>query len=154
MTRLKRRLTTPVAALAALLLAAGSLQAAGESWMDNFKEAQELAKKHNQLILADFTGSDWCGWCIRLDKEVFSKPEFQEYVKDKFVLVELDFPRQKKQEPAIEKQNKELAEKYGVRGFPTVLVLKPDGEVVEQLGYMEGGPKAFIKALEKAKDKA
>lgn len=148
-------LTVGLCALVAAVLISGvPVQAGGDMWTDNFEKAKAEAKKGNQLILADFTGSDWCGWCIKLDEEVFSKKEFKDYVKDKFVLLELDFPRQKKIPADIKAQNEKLAKEYGIRGFPTVLVLDADGKVVEQLGYMPGGPSAFIKALEAAKAKA
>lgn len=147
-------MTIGLCALAVAVLISGSpALAAGDMWIDNFEQAKAEAKKENKLILADFTGSDWCGWCIKLDEEVFSKKEFKDYVKDKFVLLELDFPRQKKIPAAIKEQNDKLAKEYGVRGFPTVLVLDADGKVVEQLGYMPGGPSAFIKALEAAEAK-
>lgn len=148
-------LTTGIFALMlAVTLSAGQAVAEGDMWIDNFEKAKTEAAKENKLILADFTGSDWCGWCIKLNEEVFSKQEFQNYVKDKFVLLELDFPRQKKQDAAIKKQNEELVQKYGVRGFPTVLVLDAKGDVVEKLGYMPGGPDAFIKELEKTQGKS
>lgn len=150
-----KNLTVGLCALAVAILLSGlPATAAGDMWTDNFDEAKAEAKKNNQLILVDFTGSDWCGWCIKLDEEVFSKKEFKDYVKDKFVLLELDFPRQKKIPAKIKAQNEELRQKYGVRGFPTVLVLDAEGKVVDKLGYMPGGPSAFIKALEAAKAKA
>ncbi len=119
------------------------------SWETDLKKAQTEAKTSNKLMLLDFTGSDWCGWCIRLDREVFSKPEFKEYAAKNLVLVELDFPRMKSQADSLKRQNEELASKYGIEGFPTIIVLNGEGRKVGQLGYMEGGASAFIAELEK-----
>ena len=97
-------------------------------WLDDFEAAKKLAAAENKLLFVDFTGSDWCGWCIRLEKEVLSKKEFLNGVKDKFVLVFLDSPQNKKLiSPATAKQNAELVERYGIRGFPTVLILDAEG---------------------------
>src|SRR5436189_5131189 len=100
-------------------------------------------------MLLDFTGSYWCGWCILLDREVFSKPQFKEYASKNLVLVELDFPKTKPVSEAIRRQNMRLAQQYQVQGFPTIVVLNGDGQVVGAFGYMQGGPDAFIAALEK-----
>src|SRR5438552_8664875 len=92
------------------------------TWTTDYKKAQEQAKASHKLLLVDFTGSDWCGWCIRLNAEVFSKPEFQNYATKNLVLVEVDFPRGKSQSTEVRKQNQELAEQYQVQGFPTIIV--------------------------------
>jgi thioredoxin-related protein len=131
------------------LLAACSVRADSANWETNYKKAQAEAKQSNKLLLLDFTGSDWCGWCIKLNKEVFSKPEFQDYAKKNLVLVEVDFPRWKSLSPEVQKQNRELAMQYQIEGFPTVVVLNGDGKPVGVLGYMQGGPEAFIAELEK-----
>jgi protein disulfide-isomerase len=123
--------------------------AAKNGWLTNFAQAQDEAKTRQKLLLMDFTGSDWCGWCIMLDKEVFSKPEFQEYAAKNLVLLELDFPRQKAQPPETAAQNQRLATQYRIQGFPTVVVLDSNGKPVGALGYMKGGPQAFIAELEK-----
>jgi thioredoxin-related protein len=119
------------------------------NWLTNYDTAQTKAKSDNKLMLLDFTGSDWCGWCKRLKAEVFSKPQFQDYAAKNLVLVELDFPRAKPQSDEVKKQNMQLASRYQIEGFPTVIVLNSDGKKVGELGYMEGGPDAFIAALEK-----
>ncbi len=106
-------------------------------------------RPNNKLVLLDFTGSDWCGWCIKLDREVFSKPEFKDYATKNLVLVTIDFPRAKAQAGSLKKQNEELASQYGIQGFPTIVVLNGAGKKVGELGYMEGGPSAFIAELEK-----
>jgi thioredoxin-related protein len=119
------------------------------TWQTDYKKAQDEAKTNNKLVLLDFTGSDWCGWCIKLDKEVFSKPEFRDYANKNLVLVEVDFPRRKPLGVETRKQNEELAGRYGIQGFPTIIVLNGDGKKVGELGYMPGGPEAFIAELEK-----
>jgi thioredoxin-related protein len=122
---------------------------AGAEWLTDYKRAQEEAKASNKLVLLNFTGSDWCGWCINLDREVFSTPEFKDYASKNLVLMEADFPRAKPQPASVRKQNEELAMQYQVIGFPTILVLNGDGKVVGELGYMSGGASAFIAELEK-----
>ena len=111
-----------VAALVAPALAA--------EWMDNFEAAKAKAKAEKKLVLMDFTGSDWCGWCIKLRKEVLDTPEFEAYAKDKFVLMEVDCPKKKQLPAEVKKQNDELCRKYPTAGFPTVIVVTPKGTVV------------------------
>ncbi len=125
------------------------LQAADGNWQTDPEKALAGAKGTKKLVLMDFTGSDWCGWCIKLNKEVFSQPEFQAFAKDNLVLVELDFPRGKPQSAEDKSRNEALARKFGVQGFPTVVVLNSEGKQVGQLGYMKGGPQAFIDALKR-----
>ena len=120
---------------------------AGDGWMTDFEAAKAKAKAENKPLLLDFTGSDWCGWCIKLDKEVFSKDAFKEYASAELVLVELDFPRGKGQSAELKAQNEKLAQQYGVRGFPTILVLSPEGELIEKTGYQRGGPEAYVEHI-------
>jgi thioredoxin-related protein len=117
---------------------------AGEGWMTDFEAAKAKAAAENKPLLVDFSGSDWCGWCIKLNKEVFSQTAFQEYADDTLVLVELDFPRSKPQPAELKAQNEALARQYGIRGFPTVLVLSPDGKLIERTGYQRGGAEAYV----------
>ena len=128
--------------------------AAELKWETDLPAAQAQAKKEKKMVLMDFTGSDWCGWCIKLNKEVFSTKEFQDYAKDNLVLVELDFPSKKKQTDALKKANEKLKNKYEADGFPTIVVLNSGGkEVWKQVGYMAGGPTAWIAKLDEAKKK-
>lgn len=123
--------------------------AAGEGWMTDFEAARKKAVKENKALLVDFTGSDWCGWCIKLADEVFKHEAFKLGVADKFVLVELDYPRDpSKISEEIQKQNAELKEKYSVRGFPTILLLDPDGRPFAQTGYQPGGPEKYVAHLD------
>jgi thioredoxin-related protein len=122
-------------------------------WLTDYDRAQKEAQTKHKLLLMDFTGSDWCGWCIMLDKEVFSKPEFKEYASKNLVLLELDFPRAKRMPPETAKQNEQLLQKYGIQGFPTVVVFDSSGKPLGALGYQQGGPQAFIAQLEKLRSK-
>ena len=150
------------AALVAAALIGGAwlsdVQAAGRrgdaEWLTSYAEATAQAKKTNRKILTNFSGSDWCGWCIRLKKEVFDKPEFKEWAAKNVVLLELDFPHGKPQTAAIKKQNKELMTKFGVGGFPTILFIDASGEAVGKTGYVQGGPEAWIKNAQKILDAA
>lgn len=117
----------------------------GGGWNTDFEKALALAKEGNKHILIDFSGSDWCGWCIRLDKEVFSKKAFKEYAEGNLVLMLADVPQDKSnQSAALQKQNDKLIDEFGVRGFPTVFILNPDGEVINKTGYQDGGPEAYV----------
>ncbi len=120
---------------------------ADEGWLTNFEKAKEQATKQNRPILVDFSGSDWCGWCIKLDKEVFSQKEFKDFAKDNLVLLLLDFPRKKALPPAEQAANEEFLKKYSVRGFPTVLILDAEGKVLGRTGYQEGGAAAYVEHL-------
>jgi len=123
---------------------------AESGWLNDYKKAQEEAKASNKFLLLDFTGSDWCGWCKKFDKEILSQSQFQDYARENLVLVELDFPRAKPQSPELRRQNQELANQYQVQGFPTIVVLNGDGQKLWQYdGYFSDGPAAFIAQLEK-----
>ncbi len=139
------------------LLACAVLWQAGAAelkWMTDVPKAEAKAKAEKKLILMDFTGSDWCPWCIKLNKEVFSTPEFAQYAAKNLVPVEVDFPRTKQQSAEQKQANQALQEKYGIQGYPTVVVLGSDGKKLGELGYQPGGPKAFIAQLEKLKSKS
>jgi protein disulfide-isomerase len=137
-----------------MCLATLQLTAAEAEWLTDLPKAQAKAKSENKLVMLDFTGSDWCGWCIRLNKEVFSQSDFKEYAKKNLVLVEVDFPRGKKQSEEQKKANQALQAKYNIKGYPTIIVLDGSGNKIGELGYQPGGPKAFIASLEKLKKKA
>jgi len=127
--------------------------ASADEWLTDYVKALAQAKAENKPVLIDFTGSDWCGWCMKLDREVFSVEAFKSYAAQKLVLLKIDFPRQKPQSAMERAQNERLASQYRVEGFPTVVVLKPDGTKAGELGYLPGGPRAFISALEKVTPK-
>jgi len=120
-----------------------------EGWLTDFEAAKKQAAEQKRPILIDFSGSDWCGWCIKLDKEVFSKDSFKVYAKENLVLVLADFPSAKKLPAEVKAQNEALLEKYGVRGFPTVLLLDAEGNELARTGYQRGGPEAYVSHLKK-----
>ncbi|MDA3926436.1 MAG: thioredoxin family protein [Kiritimatiellae bacterium] len=113
-------------------------------WQSDFEVAKAQAKESGKPIFALFTGSDWCSWCVSLHDEVLSKSEFLKYAADELVLFEADFPRKKKISSADKKQNQALAAKYGIRGFPTVLILDAEGGKLAETGYKAGGPKVYV----------
>ena len=133
------------------LLACCALLQAGAAevkWLTDLPKAQAKAKEENKQVLLDFTGSDWCGWCIKFKKEVLTTPEFAEYAAKHLVLVEVDFPRKIEQSDELKKANKALGGKYKVDGYPTFVVLNKEGkEIGRQVGYAAGGSEAFIAKL-------
>jgi len=138
------------AAAASVFLAAPLARAESAGWLSDYQKAQQEAKASNKFLLLDFTGSDWCGWCKKFDREILSQSQFKDYARENLVLVELDFPRGKPQSTELRKQNQELAQQYQVQGFPTIVVLNGDGRKVWQYdGYFPDGPGAFIALLEK-----
>ena len=142
---MKKILTGVFACWALLQAGAAELQ-----WNTDLAKAQAQAKKENKLVMLDFTGSDWCGWCIKLNKDVFSTQEFADYAKKNLVLVEVDFPRHKELAANQKKANQALQEKYKIEGYPTIIVLNPEGKKLGDLGYMNS-PKPFIKKLDDLK---
>ena len=136
-----------------LLVSINMVRAADEglSWQTNYKAALKEAAASHKPILADFTGSDWCGWCIKLDKDTFSKPEFAKFASEKLVLLEVDFPQGKEQSAAVKKQNEELQQKFGVEGYPTLVLIDKNGkEIARNVGYLEGGPEGMIAWINKS----
>lgn len=136
-------------AVAALAIP-GAACAAEIEWETDMEAAKKRAADEGKLLLVDFTGSDWCGWCIRLKDEVFTKEEFITYANETFVPVMIDFPRRNPLPEAETAANRALMEQYGVRGFPTILVLDAEGQVVHRTGYRPGGPEAYVAHLKEA----
>lgn len=118
-------------------------------WVTDYEAAFVKAKKEEKHVLINFTGSDWCGWCRKLDAEVFSQPEFQKYAKENLILLKLDFPRRTPQPKEIKIQNQKLAQQFAVRGFPTILVVKANQQVVLRTGYQRGGAASYVKHLDR-----
>jgi protein disulfide-isomerase len=129
------------------LLGGAALSVAG-LWTDDFDKALTQAKESGKYMLVDFSGSDWCGWCKKLDNEVFSNKAFKDYAEQNLVCVLIDFPRQKPQSNKQKKANQALREKYAVQGFPTILLFSPRGDVAAQTGYEPGGAEAYVKHLQ------
>lgn len=123
--------------------------AAAGRWTTDYAAALRQAKAEKKKVFLFFTGSDWCGWCKKLDREILGTSDFKGYAGSNLVLVKLDFPRGVPQSAQLKAANQKLAQQYGIEGFPTIIVLNSEGENVGQLGYMDGGPKQFIAALKK-----
>lgn len=112
------------------LLLVTLLPAWAAEWMTDIEAAKAKAAAENKAVLVDFTGSDWCGWCIRLRKQVLDTPAFETYAKDKFVLMEVDVPQNPEFDKDLRTRNEKLCEQYGVQGFPTIMVITPEGDAV------------------------
>jgi protein disulfide-isomerase len=127
----------------------GSGAASAEAtWSTDFAASLKQARAENKRILIDFSGSDWCYWCQKMDADVLSKQEFKDYAAKHLVLVLADRPRDKTLPPETEAQNRKLARKFDIDGFPTFIVLDKDGnELDRRSGYVRGGPENFIRFL-------
>jgi len=139
-------------ALAASLLCLSTLAHAAE-WQTDYNQALAQAAKEKKFVLLNFTGSDWCGYCMGMTKSVFSLPEFQEFADQNLVLVEIDFPRDKPQSPTLKAQNKRLEKKYKVEGYPTIFLLDSHGRKVADYDlekeYDKASPATFAKWVKK-----
>jgi len=128
------------------ILPAGAQQA---NWLSDYNKAVDQAKADNKDILLDFTGSDWCPWCIRMDKEVLDTKEFKDYADKNLVLMLVDFPQTKQLSQKVQDQNADLQKKFDAEGFPTFILVDKEGKILgQQVGYLEGGPSAFIAKLD------
>lgn len=116
-------------------------------WHENLDKAYELAKRENKTLMVFFTGSDWCGWCKKLNGEVFTKKEFENYAENNLVLVKVDFPRNIKQSEETKIYNQQLAQVFRVQGFPTVVLINTAGEVIGYTGYQDGGAASYVEHL-------
>jgi len=139
-----------------LMVGSMAVQAQEQTWYSDMQKAVEISKKTNKPLMLFFTGSDWCGWCMRLQKEVFKTPEFTQWAKDNVILVELDFPRRSPQQPEIQQQNQQLAQFFQITGYPTVWFVnanKKDKQIsfdkLGQTGYVAGGPAAWLDGANK-----
>ena len=137
--------------IVAFVLGSFAMQAQELKWETDINKAISVSNKTKKPMLLFFTGSDWCGWCIRLQKEVLKTPEFAVWAKKNVVLVELDYPRKTAQSEAIKTQNAGLQEAFAIQGFPTVYFAtakqkngKPSFTGIGNTGYVAGGPKAWL----------
>jgi protein disulfide-isomerase len=136
--------------LACLLLAVtASGMAAEAEWLTDYHAALNRAGLEHKFVMLDFTGSDWCGWCMKLKAEVFDQSEFAAFARENLVLVEVDFPRRKQLSADQQAANDSLAHNFDIHGYPTIILVDASGNKVGNAGYMPGGPKAFIEHLEK-----
>ena len=129
-----------------------AIQSDAEAWETDLNKAIALSYESKKPIMLFFTGSDWCGWCIRLQNEVFRTETFSKWAKENVIFVELDYPRKKEQAEAIKEQNRQLQQMFAVQGYPTCHFVMPtpteDGRInlasLGQNGYMAGGPDVWI----------
>ena len=128
------------------------------TWQTDFEKAKAQAKSENKLILLNFSGSDWCGPCIRLKKDIFERATFVNYAEENLVLVNADFPRLKKNmlSKELQKQNEALADTYNSSGaFPLTLLLNADGKVLKKWeGLPAMSPEEFTNDIKAAIDAA
>ena len=117
------------------------------NWETNLETALQKAKTENKAVLVNFTGSDWCVWCKRLSTEVFSKSDFEDYAEQNLILVKIDFPQNIEQSAETKMYNAQLAQKYGIQGYPTILLFNSQGKMVLQTGYQPGGPGNYVNHL-------
>ena len=166
---MKKRLTFTILAftIAALFISTSSTaqispgyKAHAAGWLVDINKAYEVSKKTNKPIMANFTGSDWCGWCIKLKGEVFDKEDFKVWAAENVILLEIDFPRRTKLPANYVEQNKGLQSAFGVRGYPTIWIFNLDKDAttgqfkidaVGKTGYVRGGPNAFINTVNNLK---
>jgi protein disulfide-isomerase len=136
-------------------LLAACAAAVAADWQTDYAKALQIAKTQNRRVLLDFTGSDWCGPCISLRKQVFSSPAFRAYADKNLVIVEVDYPRQKKQSAQLKNQNDKLGKQYGIddKGFPTIVLLDPAGKVVREFSGYNGETTADLVAWIEGKKK-
>ena len=135
-------------AVVTLLLGGTSAFAQATNWTTDYAKAVEQAKAENKPILLDFTGSDWCGWCMKMKREALDTPQFSSYAQKNLVLVTVDFPHSVPQAPQVKQQNEKLGTQFHANGFPTFVLTDGRGRVLgRQDGYLAGGATAFIARL-------
>lgn len=116
-------------------------------WHTDFEKVKKAAKAEGKPILMNFSGSDWCYWCIKLEKEVFGEKAFKTYAAENLVLMLVDTPNKSKLPEEVKKQNEKLKSEYAIRGFPTVILLDSSGKKVAQTGYKDGGAEKYVEHI-------
>lgn len=109
--------------------------AGGLKWFTMYKDAVEDAKERDTVLLVNFTGSDWCHWCFKLDEDVFSKDDFHKWQEENVTLLMIDFPQNIVLTEEQKSHNQMLASMYGIQGFPTIVILSADGSYLGRTGY-------------------
>ena len=140
--------------LCSLMIGLSSARAISQSsspvqWHTDYAAAHQLATQTGKPLLLDFTGSDWCYWCHRIDKEIFDQPFFTTFAQENLILVKVDFPRKTPQSSRLKIQNRHLDERFDVTGYPTIILISPEGQELGRTGYMRGGPKTFVRELKR-----
>jgi protein disulfide-isomerase len=131
-----------------ILIASATLSFASEGWLTDWEAAKAKSKAENKPILINLTGSDWCGWCIKMEKETFSQKAFKDFAAENLILMEADFPKKKELPAALKKQNAELEKQYLAGGYPTVFLLDAEGKKLsDDLGTLKGGMSELITKL-------
>lgn len=144
--------TPMLAVVSSVAFAAATL--ASDGWLVDFEKAKAQAAAEKKDLLLDFTGSDWCTWCIRLRKEVFDEEAFKKVAPGQFVLVELDFPQDSSKQPEmVRKQNESLRDAFGIEGYPSIILADASGKPYAQTGYQKGGVAAYLKHLDELRGK-
>ena len=136
-----------VAGLLALMMFGFGVRAEAAGWETDFVKASKTARKSGKYMLVDFSGSDWCGWCIKLEAEVFSRPEFKNYANKNLVCVLVDFPHEKYQSDEQKAINQRLYDFFAVEGYPEVVILSPSGKLIAKTGYQYGGAIHYVNYL-------
>lgn len=138
------------AALALTALTSSAVAAPDDDWFADYDAAVAAAREQKKDLLVDFTGSDWCRWCIQLHKEVFAHDEFLDPAMERYVLVSLDFPHDAELRASVPNpdRNRELGALHRVSGYPTILLMTADGDVYGRTGYQSGGPQAYLEHLD------
>lgn len=132
-------------ALSLALMVSSVLVQASEAWNTNYQEALAQAKSQKELVLLNFTGSDWCPPCMMMERQTLSQKAFLDGVEGKVVLVTLDFPQRKPQSESLQFQNEKLQRQYNIEGFPSFILLNSDGkELARHVGFLPGGPEAML----------
>ena len=122
------------------------------AWHTNYDEGLSLSKKSGKMMFVLFTGSDWCRWCIKLEDEILSKPEFAKAVGEQYVFVKIDSPRKHPLPEKEEARNEELLDQYDIEGYPTILLVDSKEEVDAELSYVSGGVAPFLAELKSVTD--
>ncbi len=142
--------TILAAAMAVCVTAAAFAETAVEKvkWVSDYKAAVQQSEKTKKPIFIVFEGSDWCGWCKKLNAEILSNKQFSDWVNVRFIPYKADFPRSIKLDAAVKAQNEALQTKYGVTGYPTIVIVNAAGKKLATAGYMKTGPVALIRDIE------
>lgn len=122
-------------------------EAVAIEWLTDAEAARTLSAETGKPVLMNFTGSDWCGWCIKLERDVFTRPEFAAFAEEELILLKLDFPQREAIAPELAAQNEALSQKYDIKGFPTILLMGPGDQVLARTGYRPGGAGRYVDHL-------
>jgi len=134
--------------LSSIAMAQSAYKATQDGWLFNIEEAYQQSQESGKPILANFTGSDWCGWCKKLAANVFVKDEFKEWAEENVILLELDFPRRTNIPNNIRQQNNNLKNAFKVTGFPTIWVFFMDKDENNQFNINALGKTGYTKTVD------